>query len=442
MLFSLLKTNSIGTASLFAACFVLASCSDATNDVNSITNPDAQPDAANGLPLVDVTSNEADEADNSESIVGDLDNTFDYANQAVPAYIQKDNTGANVITNAGAALGRVLFYDTKLSTNDAVSCSTCHQQSLAFSDSNVASNGVSGTTGRHSMRLINTRFSAESRFFWDERADSLEDQSTQPIRDHIEMGFSGTDGAPAFDDLLIKLSDTTYYPELFTQAFGNSVITEERMQFSLAQFIRSIQSFDSRYDQGLAQARNPNADFANFTSDENEGKRLFTERGNFNAATGQRQAGSGLGCNACHRAPEFDIDENSRNNGVISVLGNMLEVDLSNTRSPSLRDLFDSNGLENGPFMHDGSLTTFDAVLNHYNDITVDDRENRNLDPRLNGAGGPGNTGRAPGQKLLLTDAERSAITAFMKTLSGQNVYRNPKWSNPFSDDGRLMLSR
>jgi len=411
--------------------------SETGSDETSIDAPAAPENNALEQPM----AGEGVEASSAETLIIDLNNTFEYSNQFVPSYIQKDNTGENSITNAGASLGRVLFYDTKLSTSDDVSCATCHQQSLGFSDSNIASRGVNGTTGRHSMRLINTRFSEETRFFWDERADTLENQTTQPIRDFVEMGFSGIDGAPAFDDLLTKLSGTAYYPELFTQAFGNSVITEQRMQNALAQFIRSIQSFDSRYDEGLALARNPNAAFSNFSSEENEGKRLFTERGRFNAVTGQRQVGGGLGCNGCHQAPEFDIDENSRNNGVISVLGNVLATDLNNTRSPTLRDLFDSNGRENGPFMHDGSLNTFDAVLDHYNDITADRQENRNLDARLNGAGGPGNN-NAPGQKLLLTEAERSAITAFMRTLSGQSVYQDPRWSNPFADDGSLILSR
>ena len=441
------------------ACFVLASCTGASGDADSVTNTGSGA-ATPALQSTDTTSNSGvddttpvdgnsdvvqgagDTDDSTESVVISLDNTFDYSNQAVPAYIQKDNTGSNVITNAGAALGRVLFYDTALSTNNQVSCSSCHQQSVGFSDSNVVSSGVNGVTARHSMRLINSRFSVETQFFWDERANSLEQQATQPIRDHGEMGFSGTNGAPTFDQLITTLANTDYYPELFTQAFGNSVITEERMQDALAQFIRSIQSFDSRYDQGRAQARNNNSNFANFTDAENEGKRLFMERGNFDAATGQRQPGGGLGCNGCHRAPEFDIDENSRNNGVISVAGNVLETDISNTRSPSLRDLFNADGIENGPFMHDGSLATFDAVLDHYNDITVNRLENRNLDGRLNGTGGNGNNGNAQGQKLQLTAAERSAITAFMKTLTGRNIYSDPKWSNPFSDDGSLDLSR
>jgi len=115
------------------------------------------------------------------------------------------------------------------------------------------------------MRLVNARFSEEVRFFWDERAANLEDQTSQPIQDHIEMGFSGTNGDPSLDDLIAKLSNIEYYPILFEQAFGSTNITEQRMQNAMAQFIRSIQSFDSRYDQGRAQVNNRRNNFNNFT---------------------------------------------------------------------------------------------------------------------------------------------------------------------------------
>lgn len=412
---------SIVTTSLLAISLFLVSCSDSASDVEPVTSENAP-------------------SESQETIVAGLDTAFNYTNQLIPNYINKDNTGNNVITDSGAALGRVLFYDTALSTNDSVSCASCHQQSMGFSDRDIQSQGVNGLTARHSMRLVNSRFADEDQFFWDKRADSLEEQATQPIRDHGEMGFSGADGAPSFDQLLLMMADIEYYPELFTQAFGNSVITEDRMQSALAQFIRSIQSFDSRYDEGRSQAGNDNENFVNFTAQENEGKRLFMQRGRFDIATGQRQSGGGLGCNQCHQAPEFDIDDNSRNNGVISVAGNFLTTDVTNTRSPSLRDLFNSQGVENGPFMHDGSAATFDAVLDHYNNIIVDRVLNRNLDARLTGSDGGGNNNDGPGQRLLLTDNERGAVISFVKTLSGQNIYNEPKWSNPFSADGSLNL--
>jgi len=96
----------------------------------------------------------------------DLGNLANYANQPVPSYITKGNMPAhNPLTDAGATLGRVLFYDTRLSSDNTISCASCHLQELAFGDSAQASTGVNGTTARHSTRLINMRFATEVRFF-------------------------------------------------------------------------------------------------------------------------------------------------------------------------------------------------------------------------------------------------------------------------------------
>lgn len=366
----------------------------------------------------------------------DLTNLFDYENQTVPPYIMRDNTAGNEIENASATLGRVLFYDKKLSVDDTVSCASCHQQEFAFSDLATVSQGVNGVTGRHSMRLVNARFSDEVRFFWDERAATLEDQVTQPIQDHGEMGFSGNNGDPDFDDLILKMEATSYYGPLFTLAFGDSVITEARMQLALAQFIRSIQSFDSEFDAGLALTNgNVNVNFPNYTPEENLGKNLFLAPPQF--AQGGVRVGGGLGCAGCHQGPEVSIDPQQgpqRNNGVITVANDPNGVDLTNTKSPTLRDLFSPTGQLNGPLMHDGSFATFDSVLSHYNNITFNPNVNPNLDNRLRG--GP----QGPGQKLMLTQQERNAVTAFMKTLSGSDVYVNERWSDPFEPDGTLTL--
>ena len=346
----------------------------------------------------------------------DFSNLPNYSNQDIPNYINKDNTTNNPITDNGAILGRVLFYDKNLSTDNSVSCSTCHIQANAFSDLSVASTGVNGETGRHSMRLINSRFANETNFFWDERASTLEEQTTMPIQDHNEMGFSGENGDPGIDDLIVRLETIPYYADLFTLAFGNETITEERMQNAMAQFIRSIQSFDSKYDVGRNSVNNDMTPFTNFSDEENDGKQLFFAPATFN--NGQR-IGGGVGCNVCHNAPEFDIDPNSLNNGVINTISGT-GPDIEVTRSPTLRDVFKSNGDLNGPLMHSG-LLTIDAVLNHYNNIPVD---NANLDNRLRPQGNL--------QQLNLTAQERINLTAFLKTLSGTNVYTDDKWSNPF----------
>ncbi len=358
---------------------------------------------------------------------GALDLTIlqNYANQGRPAYITRDNTPAdNPITDQGATLGRVLFHDKRLSRNDTISCASCHIQSLGFGDTATASIGVNGTTGRHSMRLINARFAAETRFFWDERAASAEVQSTQPVRDHVEMGFSGTSGDPAFADLVVKLTEIEEYRVLFSMTYGDPAIDESRIQKALAQFVRGIQSFDSKYDAGRALVANDGQAFPNFTANENAGKALFL--------TPPPQGGAG--CAGCHVPPEFAIDPNSRNNGVIASIGG--GADLTNTRAPSLRNLVGPGGTSNGGFMHDGSFATLDQVISHYNAIPANSANpaiNNNLDARLRGPGG------TP-QNLNLTQTQKDNLAAFLRTLTGTDVYTNVKWSNPFTDANELEL--
>ena len=348
-----------------------------------------------------------------------------YANQGKPAYLNpaKDNTGGNNITNSKATLGRVLFYDKNLSIDNSISCGSCHNQKFAFSDTAIASKGVAGgLTARHTMRLINSRYAVETKFFWDERAATLEIQTTKPIQDHAEMGFSGLSGRPGIATLLIKLQAIGYYNELFKFVYGDVNVTEARMQECLAQFVRSIQSFDSKYDAGRAVVANDNQPFPNFTAQENNGKQIFLAAPVFDPA-GNRIAG-GAGCNGCHNAPEFDIDPNTGNDGIVGRIVAGGGIDITVTRAPSLRDVTNSLGIENGPLMHTANLATVQNAVGHYNTINLAPG-NTNLDARLR----PGGVG----QKLNLTGAEQSALVAFIKTLSGSNVYVDKRWSNPFN---------
>ena len=355
----------------------------------------------------------------------DYDNLFNYSGQTVPDYIQKDNTDDNEITDAGATLGRVLFYDKSMSVDNTIACASCHKQEFAFSDTARASKGVAGETPRHSMRLINTRFSDEARMFWDERAESIEVQSTMPIQDHVEMGFSGGDGDPPLDSLFRKLAAIDHYQRLFTMAFGDAAITEERLQLALSQFMRSIQSFDSKYDVGRAQVNADQGPFPNFTMDENRGKGLFLGRPQFDPQ-GNR-VGGGAGCAGCHRPPEFDIDPNSRNNGVVVNVNG--DTDDAVVRAPTLRDIVDRDGNVNGPLMHSGDFTDLDAVIDHYNEIVL----NPTIDRRLAPGGFP--------QRLQLTETDRSQLIAFLRTLTGTSVYTEERWSNPFDENGDLVVT-
>jgi cytochrome c peroxidase len=216
------------------------------------------------------------------------------------------------------------------------------------------------------------------------------------------------------------LQAIAYYNELFKFVYGDVTVTEARLQECLAQFVRSIQSFDSKYDAGRAQVPNNGAPFPNFTAQENMGKQVFLTPPVFNAS-GVRTSG-GAGCNGCHNAPEFDIDPNTRNNGIIGKIGGG-GIDITVTRAPSLRDVANAAGIENGPLMHTGNLATLQNAVGHYNTINIAPG-NTNLDPRLT----PGGVG----QQLNLNAQEMSGLVAFLKTLSGTNVYVDKKWSSPF----------
>jgi len=139
---------------------------------------------------------------------------------------------------------------------------------------------------------------------------------------------------------------------------------------------------------------------------------------------------NGAGCRRCHADPEFSVFADSGHIGVIGVAGNAMATDFTNTRSPSMRDVFKPDGTPNGPFMHDGSMATMRAVMNHYNNIPVPtDPATRQtffdtIDPQLVEFGAI--------QQLNLTTVEINQVIEFMRTLTGEAVYTDPKWSSPF----------
>ena len=162
-----------------------------------------------------------------------------------------DNTPPdNPITDAGAALGRVLFYDRQLSKNDTIACASCHLQENAFADPRQFSRGFeNGNTNRNAMSILNLRYTVlrgrRPGFFWDERAPTLEAQVLMPIQDKVEMGME-------LAELENKLQELPYYPPLFASAFGSSKVTRDGISKAVAQFMRSMVSFDSRFDRAIA----------------------------------------------------------------------------------------------------------------------------------------------------------------------------------------------
>jgi cytochrome c peroxidase len=284
----------------------------------------------------------------------------------------------------------VLFYDSRLSANDTTACASCHLQRHAFADPKRFSVGFAGRlTDRHAPNLTGLRYNIRARFFWDERGGNLEDMVLLPILSSIEMGMD-------LSSLPGKLGHIDDYPALFRRAFGDPAVTERRIALALAQFLRSLVSYRSRYDQGIAHASSVMAPFANFTRQENHGKALFVrscarchlpgeEHDFFGRVPGDNRAGAparadgGLG----------DVTLNAQDFGVF--------------KSPSLRNVAVA-----GPYMHDGSLATLDEVIDHYS---------RNA---------------APQAPLRFTDSEKRALVAFMHTLTDHDFLHDPRFSDPF----------
>lgn len=342
--------------------------------------------------------------------------TYNYEDPDLPRHFlrrqiaNRDNTPRNnPITDEGATLGRVLFYDVKLSANDTTSCASCHLQSKAFADTGRVSTGFDGGhTNRNSMGLSNARYYPNGNFFWDERAGTLEQQVLMPIEDFIEMGMN-------LQVLEAKLANTSYYPDLFEDAFGDDDISSERISLALAQFIRSMVSYESKYDEGVAN------NFRNFTRQERQGMNLFEGRAR---------------CDRCH-VTDIQIATQARNNGldrvtvdpgVAGVTGN--NRDAAEFKVPSLRNIELT-----GPYMHDGRFATLEQVVDFYNS---DVQNHPNLDNQLTGGGrngrngGRGRRGNNGARNLNLNRGEQAALVAFMETLTDDSFVTDPMFSDPF----------
>ncbi|OYW77426.1 MAG: cytochrome-c peroxidase [Verrucomicrobia bacterium 12-59-8] len=334
-----------------------------------------------------------------------------YANPTLPAsffvnpILAQDNTPANNATSdLGAKLGRVLFYDKRLSFNQTIACASCHLQQHGFADSRAFSTGFAGgLTGRNSMGLANARWYQRRSFFWDERAATLEDQVLMPIQNAVEMGMT----LPA---LVTRLGAEPFYTELFNATFGTPEVTSGRISQALAQFVRSIISTQTKYDLGVAAT----PQFSNFTAQENQGRQIFNAPG---------------GCSACHGTDNFVPGGGPANNnglefpyvdtGIGGITGQ--QGDMGKFKVGSLRNIELT-----APYMHDGRFATLEAVVDFYSTGVVD---NPNLSPplRLNPQQGGGV--RRPN----FTTAEKAALVAFLKTLTDTSLPTATKFSDPFN---------
>ncbi len=346
--------------------------------------------------------------------------TFDYS-FALPLHLRSVPQSTASVTrlnqvrdktrhNNLATLGRVLFYDTSLSANNLVSCGSCHKQIHGFDDPTPFSIGFKGLiTKRNTMGLTNARFNTNGRYFWDERAIGLMQQTLQAFFDPIEMGLKE-------GQLISKVLEKNYYPQLFKRSFTNTEVTQDKIAMALAAFVSSITSTNAPYDIERAKVDNSLARFSGFTDQENRGKYLFF--------TPPRSGGAG--CSSCHQTDAFISPANGANNGIDANTGRDQGIG-GVSQTPSMRGNFRTPSLRNigvrAPFMHDGRFTSLDEVINHYSNGIM---SHPNLGETLKDLEGKP-------RKFNFSQQDKDALIAFLETLSDVKILTDPKYSNPFN---------
>ena len=313
------------------------------------------------------------------------------------------------ITPNGATLGRVLFYDKKLSFTNQLSCASCHKQELAFADDAQFSKGNDGALSvRNSPNLNDLSWGRAPRFitgapanagmfFWDARESFLEDMVLKPISHEDELGKD-------LEYMVQKLELIPYYADLFENAFGTKDITPERVGSAIAQFVNSMSPFDSKFDRFMM------GDATALNTLEKEGRQIMKD----NCASqchGESNFSSAIPMNNgldAEYEPGDDI-------GVASYTGKA--SDIGKFKSPSLRNIEVT-----APYMHDGRFNTLEEVIDFYSD---DVRAHVNAD--FGHVGEPSNfTG------YDFTDHEKEALIAFLKSMTTPGLLTADKWSDPF----------
>ena len=307
---------------------------------------------------------------------------------------------SNPITKGKYELGRLLYFDPRVSLDATVSCATCHNPAKGWTDGMNVSIGISGQKGsRSAPSVLNTVYGKT--MFWDGRAPSLEGQAQGPVQNPIEMGKQ------SYKEIIDRLRTIPAYTEAFQKVFGTNV-TLDGMAKAIATFERvAALSGNSKYDRYNA------GDDAALTVSEKRGMVLFgltlntTDESKIDAV---RQKAK---CTLCHVGFNF-TDEQFHNIGIgwneqtkkfadlgrwaIDPIGAKSDAALGAFKTPSVRDVE-----HNAPYMHDGSLATLEQVVDHYDKGGI---ANPALDTDM--------------KKLELTAQEKSDVVAFMKALSGE----------------------
>ncbi len=308
----------------------------------------------------------------------------------------------NPLTVQGVKLGRMLFYEKKLSDDNTLACAGCHVQADGFSDVRQFSIGTAELEGtRQAMGVINMAWN-ENGFFWDGRADLVRDQSLMPIENPLEMNET-------LENAIAKLEGTQMYKDQFKRAFGSEEITAEKMSLAMEQFMNSIVSVNSKFDKEFLGE-------VEFTESEQRGKDLF-----YLEYTPGFPDESGADCAHCHSGFNFQNNE-YMNNGLDETFADMgyyefteAEEDRGKFKVPTLRNI-----ALTPPYMHDGRFETLEEVLNHYN---TGINNSPTVDPAIL---------NTMATVLALTDQDIQDLIAFLNTLTDEEFITNPEYSDPF----------
>lgn len=297
------------------------------------------------------------------------------------------------VTPEKVRLGRLLFYDKRISVDGTVSCATCHRPANAFSEPTAHSTGVHHQQGtRKSPTFLNEAWTIAPVFFWDGRAASLIDQAGGPMANAIEMGNT-------HDKVVTTFSGVAGYRELFKAVFGDDKVTLPRMSEAIAAYEATRMSGNSRYDKYEA------GDHTALTAQEQLGRSVFLDKGR---------------CAQCHITGANFTDADFHNLGIgwnshaaKKVEGKLTmdgfydlgrykitkdQKDIGAFKTPTLREID-----KHAPYMHDGSLTTLAAVVDHYDKGGI-------ANPWIDKALPP----------LHLTKKEKLALISFLKALDGE----------------------
>jgi cytochrome c peroxidase len=339
--------------------------------------------------------------DNEEEIIPKDDTPYELSYGDLP---EPNLPSDNPLTVQGVQLGRMLFYDTKLSKDDSQSCASCHKQEDGFSDKRKFSIGVENLPGkRQAMAVFNMAWH-ENEFFWDGRAHLLREQALMPIEDPLEMNET-------LANAIEKLSNEKNYRDQFSRAFGSTEITAEKMSLALEQFMMSIVSSDSKYDQFLAGT-------ASLTPSEERGRKLFFAE--YNPFFPDQ---SGADCAHCHSGRSFENDE-YMNNGLDA------EADITDigretvTGNTNDRAKFKVTTLRNieltAPYMHDGRFQTLEEVVEHYNSGI---QTSATADPTVLNTQSTG---------LMLSPQDKQDLVNFLKALTDDTFLNEVAYGSPF----------